>query len=50
MSASGEQMLLRGVSQLSAPAMSYSGDMFACLANDAGSLYTVYQGTARRVW
>lgn len=50
MSSSGEQMLLRGVSQLSAPAMSYSGDMFACLANDAGSLYTVYQGTARRVW
>ena len=50
MSNAGEQMLLRGVSQLTAPAMGYSGDIFACLANDAASLYTVYQGTARRVW
>lgn len=50
MSNAGEQLLLRGVSQLSSPAMGYSADVFACLANDAASLYTVYQGTARRVW
>lgn len=50
MSSVGEQLLLRGVSQLSSPAMGYSADVYACLANDAASLYTVYQGTARRVW
>lgn len=50
MSSAGEQLLLRGVSQLSSPAMGYSADVYACLANDAASLYTVYQGTARRVW
>lgn len=50
MSNAGEQLLLRGVSQLSSPAMGYSADVYACLANDAASLYTVYQGTARRVW
>ena len=50
MSNAGEQLLLRGVTQLSSPAMGYSADVFACLANDAASLYTVYQGTARRVW
>ena len=50
MSNAGEQLLLRGVSQLSSPAMGYTADVYACLANDAASLYTVYQGTARRVW
>ena len=50
MSNAGEQLLLRGVTQLSSPAMGYSADVYACLANDAASLYTVYQGTARRVW
>lgn len=50
MSSAGEQLLLRGVTQLSSPAMGYSADVYACLANDAASLYTVYQGTARRVW
>lgn len=50
MSNVGEQLLLRGVNQLSSPAMGYSADVYACLANDAASLYTVYQGTARRVW
>ena len=50
MSNTGEQLLLSGVSQLSSPAMGYSADVYACLANDAASLYTVYQGSVRSVW
>ena len=38
-----------GVSQLIPLAMGYSA-MCSPFANDAASLYTVYQGTARRVW